>query len=192
MINTPNPTTYPHHPTQPYRDQVAAHRAASAGYYPMPATADNAIYAIEETGEYLDARMRSRPSDHKRNNERQPDPAEELAQMGYMIASTAISLEAGDDEPAEYADELAAAIAANMASALRLLGDRRPEAARQAIDGAFSAWVHLCQLTGHDPAELLDQVAAKIDRKHKPAPDLWTAAEPAQAEQDGEAVTLNV
>ena len=172
------------HPAiEPYRAMVAEHRAASAGYYPMPATGDNAIYAIEETDEYLDARMRSRPSDHKRNNDRQPDPAEELGQMGYMIASAAISLAAGDDEPAAYPDELAAAIAANMATTLRLLGDRQPGAARIAIDGALSAWVHLCSLTGHDPAELLSAVAAKIDRKHKPAPDLWTTAEPAQAEQ---------
>jgi len=147
------------------------HRARSAGYFPMPDGADCALFAMTEIGEYIDAMIRIRGAAYKRNNARNVDIQAELGQVGYMILSAMIAIDAGNPGRADERSRAAAMLGARVAMAIAALAaGATVEHARRELEIAAGAWRHLCALEAADPATLIDMIARQIDAKHAPAP----------------------
>jgi len=85
-------------------ERVGSSRMMLEGKFPYPSAVDCMRYAIQEMAEYDDARMRQDQPDHKRNNERQPDPRKELGQAFYMVLSgcLALKLDVEIEPPLDY------------------------------------------------------------------------------------------
>lgn len=72
---------------------VEMSRAITRDVFPLPNFEDCIDYAICESAEYLDARLRIRRTEDKRNHRRTADPRAEWGQCGYMIASALMQCE---------------------------------------------------------------------------------------------------
>ena len=84
------------------RDMVWEVRKYLGDNWPTPNTEDSLAYAVTEVGEAIDADLRSRRPDDKRNNNRNVSVEHELAQAAMMLL-TALGPEW---EPSRYFDEI--------------------------------------------------------------------------------------
>ena len=149
-------------------ERVGSSRMMLEGKFPYPSAVDCMRYAIQEMAEYDDARMREDQPDHKRNNERTPDPRKELGQAGYMILSAMLKVEGcRADFESEYKDK-----ACLYGAVVRELGDAISEGTITRIyvttnlDWALAYWKELCTLHGWDVDDLITETCEAFEAKH--------------------------
>jgi hypothetical protein len=153
-------------------ERVGSSRLMLEGKFPYPSAVDCMRYAIQEMAEYDDAMMRAYQPDHKRNNERQPDPRKELGQAGYMILSAMLYFE--KDFPYQSwgaiggdAIALWAGVVSNVASAIH----PDPEFADEGVDAgdlglAWDCCKALMHLNGWDIDALITETCEAFEAKH--------------------------
>jgi NTP pyrophosphatase (non-canonical NTP hydrolase) len=71
-------------------EMVWAFREFMEPYWPTPGPADSLRYAFTEAGEAMDAWLRQQRPNDARNNERQPDVLDELADAAIMLCTAEI------------------------------------------------------------------------------------------------------
>jgi len=136
---------------------VAGSRARTAHVFPLPDVPGCVDYAICEAGETIDAILRERRRNDKRNNERQVNSRIEWGQCGYMIASGLMQTEY---DLHTYAHEQY-----TLYQVLFFLALEAVEMDGSLVD-AMAAWVVYCQWCEWNPAELLRDTCADFERKH--------------------------
>jgi len=148
-------------------ERVGSSRLMLEGKFPYPSAVDCMRYAIQEMAEYDDARMREDQPDHKRNNERTPDPRKELGQAGYMILSAMLKVEGCT---ADLESELGSK-GQNYGAIVRELGDALTESESNiyvvnSLDWALAYWKELCTLHGWDIDALITETCEAFEAKH--------------------------
>lgn len=133
-------------------------RAITRDVFPLPNFEDCIDYAICEAAEYLDARLRIRRTEDKRNHRRAADPRAEWGQCGYMIASALMQCEYTPVESFGWHSGAWVVIE-------RLAGARINQDADQVYQ-AFLSWIDECRAYGWDPRRLLTSTCVQFEKKH--------------------------
>ena len=146
---------------------VRRSRALTNDVFPLPHFDDSIDYAICEAAEYLDARLRLRRTEDKRNHRRAADPRAEWGQCGYMIASALMQCEYEPSPAPRWSSGVYAVIER---LALAHSGDT------DSLAQALSLWSRECRAYGWQPAKLLAETCAAFEKKHIPAGvERWAA-----------------
>ena len=152
-------------------ERVGSSRMMLEGKFPYPSAVDCMRYAIQEMAEYDDAMMRQDQPDHKRNNERQPDPRRELGQAGYMILSAMLQVTGSMADLVSELEDKTKAYGAVVSE----LGDALTESESNtyvvnSLDWALAYWKELVTLHGWDVDDLIAETCEAFEAKHLGVP----------------------
>lgn len=137
---------------------VETSRAVTRDVFPLPNFEDCIDYAICEAAEYLDARLRIRRTEDKRNHRRAADPRAEWGQCGYMIASALMQCEYTLVEPFGWNGD--AYVVIERLAVARINQDA------DYVYLAFLSWIDECRAYRWDSRRLLASTCAQFEKKH--------------------------
>ncbi len=138
---------------------VRESRERTNSVFPLPDVDSCIDYAITEAGEYLDAILREKRNNDKRNRAKAHDARKELGQAAYMVCSAFIQMPDEAIQLSYEGDE-------SIYDMLMWLCLYRTALDETALPDALQVYINLCMAEGYNPADLLRETCAAFEHKH--------------------------